>query len=81
MGSESSKSESDSSNSGEKNSELEEMNDLKENKNTIINRVWVVKKSIRLKDEKVELYMGTKLFENLWIILVLLNLEIVSEVY
>ena len=81
MGSESSKSESDSSNSGKKNSELEEMNDLKENKNTIINRVWVVKKSIRLKDEKVELYMGTKLFENLWIILVLLNLEIVSEVY
>ena len=57
------------------------MNDLKENKNTIIYRVWVVKKSIRLKDEKVELYMGTKLFENLWIILVLLNLEIVSEVY
>ena len=81
MGSESSKSESDSSNSGEKNSELEEMNDLKENKNTIINRVWVVKKSINLTDENVELHMGTKLFHNLWIILVLLNMEIISEVY
>ena len=60
MGSESSKSESDSSNSGEKNSELEEMNDLKENKNTIINRVWVVKKSIRLTDENVDITYGTK---------------------
>ena len=61
MGSESSKSESDSSNSGEKNSELEEMNDLKENKNTIINRVWVVKKSIRLTDENVDITYGNKI--------------------
>ncbi len=56
MGSESSKSESDSSNSGEKNSELEEMNDLKENKNTIINRVWVVKKSISLTVRNVDIF-------------------------
>jgi len=59
MGSESSKS-SDSSNSGKENSELEEMNDLKENKNTIINRVWVVKKSIRLTDENVDITYGFK---------------------
>ena len=56
MGSESSKSDFDSSNSGEKNSELEEMNDLKENKNTIINRVWVVKKSISLIDRNVNFF-------------------------
>ena len=54
MGSESSdsnssKSDSDSSsNSGNKNCEFETINYLKENENTIINRVWIVKKSITL---------------------------------
>ena len=60
MGSESSKSDSNSSksdsdsssNSGEK-GELEKMNDRIENKNTIINRVWIVKKSIRLTDRNI----------------------------
>ena len=60
MGSESSKSDSNSSksdsdsssNSGEK-GELEKMNDRIENRNTIINRVWIVKKSIRLTDRNI----------------------------
>ena len=57
MGSESSKSKSNSSksdsnsssNSG-KNDKLEIMDSLKENDNTMIYRVWIVKKSISLKD-------------------------------
>ena len=61
MGSESSKSDSNSSksdsdsssNSANNNGELETMDCLKENENTIINRVWIVKKSITLKDRHV----------------------------
>ena len=61
MGSESSKSDSNSSksdsdsssNSANNNGELETMDCLKENENTIINRVWIVKKSITLNDRHV----------------------------
>ena len=61
MGSQSSKSDSNSSksdsdsssNSGNKNGKLETMDGLKENENTIINRVWIVKKSITLNDGHV----------------------------
>ena len=61
MGSESSKSDSNSSksdsdsssNSGNKNGKLETMDCLKENENTIINRVWIVKKSITLNERHV----------------------------
>ena len=59
MGSESSNSGSNSSrsdsssNSGNLNGELEKMICLKENENTIINRVWIVKKSISFFDLKV----------------------------
>ena len=63
MGSESSKSESNcsksdsysSSNSGKKKNKLEIMNCLKENENTMINRVWIVKKSISLSEDHVAL--------------------------
>ena len=62
MGSESSKSDSNSSksdsdsssNSGNNNGKLETMDGLKENENTIINRVWIVKKSITLTDGHVD---------------------------
>ena len=61
MGSESSNSDSNSSrsdsdsssNSGSAKGKLEEMLCLAENKNTIINRVWIVKKSISLGDMRV----------------------------
>ena len=61
MGSESSKSDSNSSksdsdsssNSANNNGEIETMDCLKENENTIINRVWIVKKSITLQDRHV----------------------------
>ena len=61
MGSQSSKSDSNSSksdsdsssNCGNKNGKLETMDYLKENENTIINRVWIVKKSITLNDRHV----------------------------
>ena len=64
MGSESSKSESNSSksdsdsssNSGDNNTKLEEMICLKENENTNINRVWIVKKCISLSDGHVDLF-------------------------
>ena len=62
MGSESSdsnssKSDSDSSsNSGNNNGKLETMDGLKENENTIINRVWIVKKSITLYDRHVNAF-------------------------
>ena len=56
MGCEPPKSDSDPlSNSGDENGKLEIMNSLKENKNTIINRVWIVKKSINLKNIIVNL--------------------------
>jgi len=58
MGCESSKSQSNFSqfdglsfNIGDKNDELEKMNCLKENENTMINRVWITKKSAYLGDE------------------------------
>ena len=60
MGSESSdsnssKSDSDSSsNSGNKNGGCETINYLNENENTIINRVWIVKKSITLNDRHIK---------------------------
>ena len=61
MGSESSKSNSNSSksdsdsspNSGNKNCNLEKMDCRKENDNTKINRVWIVKKSITLNDRHI----------------------------
>ena len=64
MGSESSKSDSNSSksdsdsssNSANNNGELETMDCLKENENTIINRVWIVKKSITLQDRHVNAF-------------------------
>ena len=64
MGSESSKSDSNSSksdsdsssNSANNNGELETMDCLKENENTIINRVWIVKKSITLYDRHVNAF-------------------------
>ena len=64
MGSESSKSDSNSSksdsdsssNSANNNGEIETMDCLKENENTIINRVWIVKKSITLKDRHVNAF-------------------------
>ncbi len=53
----SSKSDSDSSsNSANKNRGLETMDCLKENENTIINRVWIVKKSITLYDRHVNAF-------------------------
>ena len=42
-----------SSNSAESKDKLEEMNCRKENSNTIINRVWIVKKSISLFDRQI----------------------------
>ena len=61
MGSESSNSDSNSSrsdsdsasNSGSANGEIEKMIFQKENENTIINRVWIVKKSISYSDARV----------------------------
>ena len=61
MGSESSnsdsyslRSDSDSaSNSGSANGELEKMIFLKENENTIINRVWIIKQPISYLDARV----------------------------
>ena len=60
MGSESSKSksnslksDSESSNTGDENGNLERMNCLKENENTIINRVWIAKKSISLNNRNI----------------------------
>ena len=50
-----SESESESSNSGTEGN-LYRMNCLRENENTIINRVWVVKKSICLTDRHVNLF-------------------------
>ena len=63
MGSESSKSNSNSSksdsdsssNSGNKSGNLETMDCQKENDNTIIYRVWIVKKSITLNDRHINL--------------------------
>ena len=53
----SSKSDSDSSsNSAHKNGKLEEITFLKENENTKIKRVWIVKKAISFADEHVGLY-------------------------
>ena len=46
----SSKSDSNSSSNSGKNDKLEIMDSLKENDNTMIYRVWIVKKSISLKD-------------------------------
>ena len=62
MGSESSKSDSNSSksdsdsssNSGNNNGKIETIDGSKENENTIINRVWIVKKSITLTDGHVD---------------------------
>ena len=76
MGSESSKSDSNSSksdsdsssNSGNKNGKLETMDCLKENENTIINRVWIVKKSITLNDRHVNvsaLSFFSRMFSNM----------------
>ena len=50
MGSESCNSESESSNSGKKD-KLEKMEMREENANTIINRVWIAKRSINVKDD------------------------------
>ena len=65
MGNESSNSNSDSnscksdsdsaSNSGDNKNELQRMDCLIENENTIINKVWICKKSIKLTDSQVKL--------------------------
>ena len=48
------KSDSDSSsNSGNKNDKLEKINLIQENENTIIKRVWIVKKSITIHDRHI----------------------------
>ena len=76
MGSESSKSNSNSSksdsdsssNSGNNKGKLETMDCLKENENTIINRVWIVKKSITLNDRHVNvsaLSFFSRVFSNM----------------
>ena len=54
----SSKSDSHSSNSGNNDGKLEKMICLKSNENKIINRVWIVKKSIDLSDGHVALKQG-----------------------
>ena len=60
----SSKSDSDSSsNSADKNGILEEISFLKENENTRIKRVWIVKKSICLADVRVGLFEFTDRLE------------------
>ena len=60
----SSKSDSDSSsNSADKNGILEEISFLKENENTRIKRVWIVKKSISLADVRVGLFEFTDRLE------------------
>ena len=53
MGSESSKSDSESSNSGDEKANLKIMNFQKLIGNTIINRVWITKKSIGLNDRHI----------------------------
>lgn len=47
-------SETSESNSANKNGELNQINFLKENENTLIKRVWIVKKSIDLHDRNVK---------------------------
>ena len=54
----SSKSDSHSSNSGNNNGKLEKMICLKSNENKIINRVWIVKKSISLNNEHIAILAG-----------------------
>ena len=51
MGSESSNSESESSNSGKRDNKLEKLEMREENANTIIKRVWIAKRSINIKDD------------------------------
>ena len=76
MGSESSNSDSNSSrsdsdsasNSGSANGELEKMIFLKENENTIINRVWIIKQPISYLDARVgnnPLNSGLSFFEKI----------------
>ncbi len=61
----SSKSDSDSSsNSAHKNGKLEEISFLKENENTKIKRVWIVKKHISLTDARVDVLEFIDRLEN-----------------
>jgi len=53
MGSEPSSESNSDSNSASKDGQLKEINFLKENENTLIKRVWIVKKSIKLNDRNV----------------------------
>ena len=66
----SSKSDSHSSNSGNTNGELETIECRIQNENKIINRVWIVKKSIDLFDRHIALKTGFIIFStelNLWL--------------
>ena len=57
----SSKSDSDiSSNSADKKNQLETMECHPENKNTVIQRVWIAKKSITVHDEHVDFFYEIK---------------------
>ena len=62
MGNESSKSQPESSNSGNKNGKLETMHFLNENENEIINRVWIVKKSISILDRHIFFSSTARIF-------------------
>ena len=85
MGSESSKSDSNSSksdsdsssNSANNNGELETMDCLKENENTIINRVWIVKKSITLSDGHVNV-SGLSLFRRIYSVMKKTSINLVK---
>ena len=55
----SSKSDSHSSNSGNNDGKLEKMICLKSNENKIINRVWIVKKTISLNNEHIAILAGS----------------------
>ena len=54
----STKSDSKFSNSANDDSNFETMNCLSENKNTIIQRVWIVKRSINLSDQHISTPMS-----------------------
>ena len=56
MGSESSKSDSESSNSADDKKELETLDEKIKDQNAIIQRVWIAKKSISVTDEHINLF-------------------------
>ena len=58
MGSEKSSESNSESNSASKDGGLNQINFLKENDNTLIKRIWIVKKSIKLNDRNVSPYVN-----------------------